>query len=541
MKAPSFEVSGKNAAALFTLKAYRGEGMTLLAMNWRPGKPTKDFVGFAIEYKEPGGTQFYPLKNRLSFLENDGNVNPNILSTRLSPIQKWRWIHFPFDANLPGEFVYRVTPVFMSVTGELTYGDHQEVAIVLKSETYPGKLNVAFTRGFVSSQAFVDDFGSGGGVATLLPPVAKDGLIFKPTNPNEARALDWMGFEARLDILALLDQAVKDKSAQVRVTAYDFNEPEIVSRLLKLGRRLRVIIDDSGAHGVAGSAEDQAEQMLIATAGAGNVQRQHMGDLQHNKTIAVKGTTVKAAVCGSTNLSWRGFFVQNNNAIILQGAKPVELFFSAFDNLWANQNNPAGFGATASANWNDLSLPGIQAKIAFSPHSPANALLAGIASDIGKTTSSLFYSLAFLYETPGPILKAIEKVTGNASRFVYGISDKSVGGLDVQLPNGNPPIAYPVNLLTNVPEPGSYNFSSKADLANAENLLLIQDRRVAVSYMIEGVVMFDHYQWRDALAKATTPTGKLYLHPPPRKAGEVAWWEEDWTDKRKVKDRVMFG
>ena len=46
-------VSGKNAAALFTLKVHRGEGMALLAMNWKKGTPPLNFVGFAIEYKEP--------------------------------------------------------------------------------------------------------------------------------------------------------------------------------------------------------------------------------------------------------------------------------------------------------------------------------------------------------------------------------------------------------------------------------------------------------------------------------------------------------
>jgi hypothetical protein len=44
----------------------------------------------------------------------------------------------------------------------------------------------------------------------------------------------------------------------------------------------------------------------VASAGRANVLRQHMGSLQHNKTIAVNGSTVKKVVCGSTNLSWRG-------------------------------------------------------------------------------------------------------------------------------------------------------------------------------------------------------------------------------------------
>src|SRR4051812_6716779 len=153
--AGEFEVEGTSAAALFTLKLHRGDGMALIAMDWKTGKPPLDFVGFAIEYKEPGGHKFYPLKNRLCFTGSDGSLNPNTLSTRLSPIQKFRWVHFPRNAELEGAFDYVVTPVFMNDKDELSYGDPQEAAIELRRDTYPGQLNVAFTRGFVSSQAFV--------------------------------------------------------------------------------------------------------------------------------------------------------------------------------------------------------------------------------------------------------------------------------------------------------------------------------------------------------------------------------------------------
>jgi hypothetical protein len=104
-----FQVTGNNKEALFTLKLHRGDGMALIAMNWKKGKPPKDFVGFAIEYKEPKGAKFFALKNRLCFPKTNGNVNPNALSTRLSPIQNFRWVHFPRNAELKGEFTYKVT------------------------------------------------------------------------------------------------------------------------------------------------------------------------------------------------------------------------------------------------------------------------------------------------------------------------------------------------------------------------------------------------------------------------------------------------
>jgi hypothetical protein len=32
---------------------HRGEGMALLGMDWKEGRPADNFVGFAIEYQEP--------------------------------------------------------------------------------------------------------------------------------------------------------------------------------------------------------------------------------------------------------------------------------------------------------------------------------------------------------------------------------------------------------------------------------------------------------------------------------------------------------
>jgi phosphatidylserine/phosphatidylglycerophosphate/cardiolipin synthase-like enzyme len=570
--AGEYQVSGKNTAALFTLKLHRGDGMALLAMNWKNGKPPEDFVGFAIEYKEPEGDKFYPLKNRLAFPRPDGSVNPIKQPTTLAPIQKFRWVHFPRNAELAGEFVYRVSPVFMNSQDELSYGEYQEALIELQRETYPRQLNVAFTRGYVSSQAFVEKYESKGSISTLLPAKSEDGLTFNPTHPLVKEALPWMGFEARSAILEVLDQAIADTKAQVSVVAYDLNEPEIVSRLKKLKTRLRIIIDNEGAHGKVNSAENQAEKILSASAGNSSVKRQHMGQLQHNKTIVVNGPMVKIVVCGSTNFSWRGLYVQSNNAMVLRGKNVVDTFSTAFENYW-NNTKPSDFGATDSAKWTNLGLTGINAKVSFSPHSKSNALLQSVANDISaNTTSCLFYSLAFLYQTPGPILNAIKAITTDNKIFVYGISDRKVGGIDFQKPDGNVEPVYPSTLAgKGIPEPfkseptggggvrmhhkfivldfdkptarvylGSYNFSDTADTKNGENLLLVRDRRIAVSYMIEALSIFDHYHFRVNQVDAKKMRKKLVLAKSPRNPGDTAWWVEDYTDTRKIRDRELF-
>lgn len=417
------------------------------------------------------------------------------------------------------------------------------------------------------SQAFVDKYKT---ISKLLPAKAKDGLKFKPTHPKKDEALAWMGFEARHAILEVLDQAIENEDAEVRVVAYDLSEIEVVSRLEKLGPRLKIIIDDAGEHGRADSGETQAAKRLGETAGTGNVKRQKMGALQHNKTIVVDAPDLKKAVCGSTNFSWRGFYVQSNNAVILTGESATRPFLDAFEDYWEN-DGPADFGATRSARWSDLGLNKIDAKVAFSPHISGNALLDGIGEDMESAESSVLFSLAFLYQTDGPIREAVKKLIKAEDIFVYGISDKKVGGLDFQKPDGKVKPVFPSALSGKVPEPfksepkggggnrmhhkfvvidfdkptarvyfGSYNFSPPADTSNGENLLLIKDRRIAVSYMIEAIRIFDHYHFRIAQAEARKARKKLQLAKPPRKRGEKAWWSEYYADERKIRDRKIF-
>jgi len=569
-----FQIIAENANAPFTLKLHRGDGMTLLAMNWKTAKPPLDFVGFALEYKEPGGDRFWTIKNRINFPNPDGSVNMVRTSSRLSPIQKFRWVHFPVNAEKEGEFTYRVTPVFMSASGEISYGVSQEAGIVLARETYPGKLNVAFTRGFVSSQAFVDRYVTDNdGLETLIPGKAEDGLQFVPTHQKSDEALKWMGFEARSVILELLDAAIADETAFVRVVCYDLNDPAIVSRLEKLGKRLQIIIDNSKEHKPETSAESQSAERLTATAGVNHVKRQHMSNLQHNKTIVVDGKDVKAAICGSTNFTWRGQFVQSNNVIVVRGKKAIQPFINAFENYWEN-DFVKGFGPTDSTEWQNLQLTGIDAKVTFSPHSKDGGVLQSVADDILSAESSVFYSLAFLNQTGGAVTDAIKEITRKEGIFVYGISDKRTGGLDVKLPNGKIAPVYAANLSDNLPEPfkseptalssnnmgtrmhhkfvvidfdkptarvymGSYNFSLPADNENGENLLLIKDRRIAVSYMIQALTLFDHYHFRVLQDKASATNKPIQLKNAP-KPGQKPWWDEDYTDPRKILDREMF-
>jgi phosphatidylserine/phosphatidylglycerophosphate/cardiolipin synthase-like enzyme len=570
--ADDFQVLGANKKALFSLVIHRGEGMVLLAMDWKKDKPPANFVGFGMEYREPGEHAFRPVQNMLCFPGTEKEPDEIRCSSLRSPLQKFRWVHFPHNADKPGAFTYRVTPVFMDEKDELSYGEAQAGKIALREETFPGKLNVAFTRGYVSSQAFVKKFGPASEFAKLIPAKAKDGIDFKCKHSKADEALAWMGFEAREVILALLDEAIQDKNAKVCAVGFDMNLPDVIDRLKKFGNRARVIIDDSKEHKEKGAAENEAETILVKTAGRGNVKRQHMGQLEHNKMIVVTGGKKQKAVGGSTNFSWRGFFVQSNNAVVVQGEKAVAPFQAAFESYWKH-DDVKGFATNPpSAKWTSLGLDGIDAQVTFSPHDSAGARLAGIADDLKKTSSSLLFSLAFLYQAPGPIKDAIVGLSKKKDIFVFGISDKKVGGLDVKTPTGNQPVTFPAALTgKGLPEPfksevsggagvkmhhkflvidfdkptarvymGSYNFSSTADLKNGENLMLFKDRKIATAYMVEALRIFDHYHFRVAEMQAKKKEQTMGLAKPPRNKGEKPWWDKYYTDQSYINDRKLF-
>jgi hypothetical protein len=287
-----------------------------------PAPAPADLVGFAIECRAPGRRKFEPLKNRLAFSYNEP-IATAVTGARKypsteAPFQKFRWIDFPFDPRA-GNYIYRGTAMHMSSDGQLEPGTSIELGVSLAPVTYDGFIDVGFTRGFASSLAFRDKFPDDADIdqigRTIIPGAADAGLEF--TKANELKDIyGWLGFEAYDLIFSFLGDVVADPAVTLDVLAYDLNEPDIVGALERLGKRLRVIIDDSATtknglrtgHGADDSAESNAATRLQASAGASNVHRTHFDNLQHHKVLIARRNGVPFKVlAGSTNFSFAAF------------------------------------------------------------------------------------------------------------------------------------------------------------------------------------------------------------------------------------------
>jgi phosphatidylserine/phosphatidylglycerophosphate/cardiolipin synthase-like enzyme len=332
------------------------------------------------------------------------------------------------------------------------------------------------------------------------------------------------------------------------------------------------------------SPESNSEKRLRKSAGAANVKRQHMGNLQHHKSIAVSGKGLHKVVYGSTNFSWRGFYVQSNNAVIVNSKRTTDDYFSIFESYFSAERADDFRDAKSSAGWRDLGVTGLDAKVGFSPHTEKNGLLAFVGKDIGKAKSSVLFSLAFLGQTTkGPIGPALGRAIKSRTVHALGIADARVKegnlGVTVLTPDNKRRVVRSSALTGNVPAPfnsepsglsgssgqhrgtrmhhkfvvldfdtddarvylGSYNFSEPADFDNGENLVLIRDRTVATSYMIEALRIYDHYLFRSAREdQKTKGTKVLELKLPPKKSSEKPWWQRDWDDPVRKRDRELF-
>jgi hypothetical protein len=519
-------VNAKQANGL-SVKLWRGERMCLVGMD--VDTPEPDLVGFSIEVKSPGSPDFMPLRNRVAF-SYDKPVNQAVdgyrnYSSLEAPFQKFRWVHFPYEPK-GGTYTYRVTKQHMPSDNVLKAGTAITLDIPLDMVIYDDFLEVGFARNYASSQAYEDRYK---GNPNVIPANADDGLKFHKV-PGDV--YEWLGFEAYDLIMNFLREVAADKTLTLDFFAYDLNEPDIVGLLEQTGHRLRAIIDNSGTHAPASSAESQAAKRLAASAGAKNVKRMHFKNLQHNKVLIAKknGQPIKV-LFGSTNFSFRGIYIQANNALVFHAPEAAALFERAFELAFSK---PVGFPKDPiSTQWHLVQVanrPPVH--FCFSPHDDTNLSLSPLGAAIDQATSSVFFSIAFLYQTKsGPTREAIDRLM-KKSVFSYGISDKQ-GGLAVKKPDGTfgivdfnylagiTPMPFKAEwsggkgihehhkfVVTDFSLPsakvftGSSNLSPSGEAGNGDNLVMIEDPRVATSYAIEALRIFDHLHFRTVMSDA---------------------------------------
>jgi len=94
---------------------------------------------------------------------------------------------------------------------------------------------------------------------------------------------------------------------------------------------------------------------------------------------------------------------------------------------------------------------------------------------------------------------------------------------------------------------GSSNLSPSGEKGNGDNLVMIEDQRVATAYAIEALRIFDHLHFRSRM-QATKKKGlklkkkdPLVLRKPTAISGKPPWFPDYYkAGSQKEQDRLLF-
>jgi len=574
-----FSVSGESNG--LRVVAYPGDNKILIAMSLTEQAigPQNNLAGFAI-WRKSQDKQEEVLPNRISFTAGVDKTTTAAThkwtNSDEAPFQKFRWVDVPKDGfDVP--ITYRVRAMFFNSTQGSSMKAGPEVSITVQPvRKSHNRFEVAFTRGYIASQAYADKFGN----KDIRPPGAKSATFnTKPFAPQ----YEWLGADARVLLLDFLEDCQKDKTAKVDLFAYDLDEPDVIAAICQFGKegRLRAILDNAPLHTKAGAIEITAAKMIIAAAGKANVRQGHFGRFQHNKVFIKRDSTGKAqrVIFGSMNFSVRGLYVQANNVIVVDDPATAGMFATAFDVAFAGNVAVASFASNAiSAKYmtgsatNTPDLP--KFSLSLSPHKDWKISLGPMAERIRAAKSSVLFAV-MAPTGSGSVLDSLRAIAAKPTVFSYGTVETD-SGLAVQSPDGamGDVVGFSA-LVKNVPWPftkefsggagmhihdkfvvvdfnsdnptvfsGSSNLASGGEQANGDSLAMIEDGAIANMYAIEALALFDHYHFRKAMQKATKADPLSLWFPgkyPADDPRSKPWWQRYYDQKMiQFRDRCLF-
>ena len=596
-----------------SVKAYRGDFRTLLAFNMSR-QSTRNLAGFTIRFEIPGDPQPKSVFNNLRF-EKPANhaqvaTEPAISSVN-APIHKFRWVHVPGSVNQEkpksGIYKYTVTPRFFDGNRSMLPLDpDRSVTVAVQVGPFTRKaLEVAFTRGYTQSQAFVRHFGIKAKIEPAGNQLQFDTSQQSGVSPDGkpytfADEYQWLGFTARETLFGVLNDVLEDKKLTADVFAYDLNEPDLIGILLKLAgqKRVRVILDNATLHHnkEMTKPEDKFEKLFTAAAGATTlIKRGKFGRFAHDKVVVVRSKATGKArkvLTGSTNFSVTGLYVNSNHILVFNDPVVAQQYADVFQKVWETDVKKKSFVdsplSVQSFDFSSVKTP--KTSISFAPHDPAIAdqMLKDIADRITKegnraaASGSVLFAVMELAKGVSPVLAALKTLHSSQDIFSYGISDSDegislypLGRKTGVLVTGKPTktrLPKPFNQVRNLggfghqvhhkfvvcgfngPEPvvfcGSSNLAGGGEANNGDNLLAIFDEDVATCFAIEALSLVDHFDFLNRVAEEGGKPPATPAASKPQAAADAEWflsttdkWVEKFFDPEDLHcvDRKLFG
>jgi hypothetical protein len=514
------------------------------------------------------------LQNRLAF---DSNITSATtaktrkwFSSLEAPFQKFWWVDFPPETE-PGDYEYEVTLMRFVEAHSAKLAPDQQVTIDVSCRPFKqGNFELAFTRGYLSSQAYTDRFNN----ADIRPRPKNIDYDSKPYWPQ----YEWLGAHARETLIAFLTRCHDNPDSRLDVMLYDVDEPDMIRALASLGTRVRYLLDNASLHTKAGALEPKAKAVFEASAAAGNVKVGRFDRYQHNKVFILYENDVAVSVLtGSTNISINGLYVNANHIAVFNDAAVAQLYQQMFETAFAGNLKAGAFEqALISKKEYEINTPGLPHTVfSFAPHTKPTFSLDRLLAGLQNAASSVLFAVMEL-KGQGAVLDMLRAIHRDGKIFSYGVTDnpgpqgdgapgpdgvtvfspgKAAGVLidSAALNKLVPPpfskekeegLAHKVHhkfvvLDFNGANPvvffGSSNLANLGEQENGDNLIAMYDRDVATVFAIEAIRLVDHYAFRAAM-KTATDTAPMRL----RYADEH--WHARYFEAGNIKlrERLLF-
>ncbi|MGZ3956330.1 MAG: phospholipase D-like domain-containing protein [Flavisolibacter sp.] len=575
------------------IKAYQGDSMTLLAFDIEETLNTEEFVGFTLEYRTPSGKTF-PIVNKINFKGED-----KLYPSREAPIQKFRWLHVPGNTQQTlnnieyGEYTYLVTPRYYDLNNSVLRPLDETLTSTISIQVgsfLDGPVELAFTRSYVNSQAYIYRFGANNKIipeGNWLFDTSKHFVTYQGKSYSYEDLYMYLGFTARKKILDLLEEALKDKSISLEMFIYDFDEPRIADYLLKLAGegRIRIISDDyiqkvsdpktgvvkESGHGLPGASETKfVKAFSKVMKGNAAIVRGNFSRFQHHKVmIFLKNGKPFKVLSGSTNFSITGLCVNSNHLVVFNDPGIASLYSKVFNACWGTEQMKAFKNSILASRQYKFSAKG-QGPMAFSfsPHKPefAATVLDGVTATIEKAKSSVLFSVMQMSGSGGSVMPALASIQ-DKNLFSYGVSDQvSRDAVALYKPGSKKGILVNAKSISQILPPpfknevtyaahkihhkfvvtdfndnkpavffGSSNLALGGEKQNGDNLICIRDTEVATVFAIEALRLVDHFHFRASQVTAKKDRNVIKL----KQNNE---WAKEYFDPKDIrfKDRKLF-
>jgi len=282
----------------------------------------------------------------------------------------------------------------------------------------------------------------------------------------------------------------------IHIASFEFNLTPVAEALIaahERGVEVQWVTDDE--HGIeADEEEDHGQFEMLEDAGI-EVRDDGRSALMHNKFWIFDDQMVWT---GSTNITYNGTFLNNNNVIVLHSPELARIYEREFQEMWSGEFGPR---SPSTVDDQQLTIDETPIQILFAAEDEAVEHLAPLIE--GATESIRVMAFSFTHDTLGKAVLArayegldvmgIFETRGSETEYseltVLFCADVPVRQ------DGNPRTFHHKVIVIDgeTVVTGSLNFSNNADSSNDENVVIIQNRAIAARYLEE----FDR-RWQEA-------------------------------------------